>query len=388
MAEPDSLVEGWNLPAPPLPPEILENTAVRRTVKIRRSDGQPASETWLKGQISALELDVDGRAIALDRTGGEFSFTWTAPAPGEVKAKLRARTAAGVKEGPSIAIKVFANVRVKVAGGKLEFGAVAGGCGLQQHCKPIDFAPSERLRGGQKLAVSRPATQPDGSLGWPDLAVHVRPGPGQPLVPVVRGAPGVLVDYAADRPLEVCYAAPRCQPVPAKPAEALWIQPVGKGLVEADRAAQVVLLAVVAANPWWECQLPWILAAIGALIAIFVVVGIVKPYKFPQGATLFVGAQENQLARDGGRPLYSVPGGRRGFYRSATCTFDASGMTVRKGAGGALVLHAEDRDIRVEARTPLEVKERSRWRAVPPDERLLQRGAVHRVGKAFYFRID
>ncbi|MBM4346344.1 MAG: hypothetical protein FJ100_23460 [Deltaproteobacteria bacterium] len=386
--EPGHLEEGWNLPSPPLPPEVLEGTTLQRTVRIRRSDGQPPTEAWLNSQLQGLELDTDGRAAPCEKSGAEFRCAWTAPAAGKVQVNLRARTATGVRDGPVLAVTVYANVRLKVAADKVDFGAVAGGCGLQQHCKPVDFAGSQHLRGGQKLAVSRPTAQPDGSPGWPELLVHVRAGPGTPLIPVAHGGPAVVVDYVADKPVELCYAAPRCGPVPARPAAAVLLQPIGKGLVEADRAARVVLLAAVAPTPLWQCYLPWILAVAAAVVAVFVVVGIIKPDRFPNSAMLFVGAQEAQLARDGGRPLYSAPGGRRGFYRSATCTFDGSGMTVRKGAGGAVVLHADGRDIRIEQRTQVEVKERQRWRVLPPEEKVLQRGVVHRVGKAFHFRVD
>lgn len=388
VAEPDKLEEGWNLPAPPLPPEALEGTTFHRLVKIRRSDGQPPTEAWLKAQLNALELDVDGRVTPLTRTGADFAFDWQAPAAGTVKAKLRARSTAGVREGPTVTVTVFANVRLKAKDAKIDFGAVPGGCAVQQFCKPVDFSASQQLRGGQKLAISRPAAQPGGGAGWPGLLVHVRSGAAGPLYPVGHGTPPILVDYAADQPLEVCYAAPRCQPVPDKTDELLLIQPSGKGLVETDRAAQILLSAAVAATPIWLCYLPWLAGLIALIVAIFIIVGVVKPHKFPQSAMLFVGSQENQLARDGGRPLYSAPGGRRGFYRSATCTFDASGMTVRKGTGGALVLHADGNEIRVEQRTTLEVKERQRWRVVPPEEKVLQRGSIHRVGKTFYFRID
>lgn len=386
--EPETLEEGWNLPAPPLPPEVLEGATFSRTIRIRRSDGQPASEAWLKSQLQSLELDTDGRVTPCEKAATEFRCSWTAPTAGKTDVRLRAKTATGARQGPLMTVTVHANVRLKVSADKLDYGAIAGGCGLAQHCKAIDFAGSQQLRGGQKLAVSRPANQPDGSPGWPELLVHVRAGPGSPLIAVAHGAPAVLVEYTADKPLEVCYAAPRCSPVPAKPTAALLLQPVGKGLVEADRAAKVMLLAAVTPNPIWQCYLPWLLAVVGAIVTLIVVIGIVKPHKFPNSAMLFVGAQEAQLARDGGRPLYSAPGGRRGFYRSATCTFDGSGMTVRRGAGGAVVLHAQGRDIRIEQRTQVEVKERQRWRVLPPEEKILQRGVVHRVGKAFHFRVD
>ncbi len=385
--EPTALEEGWNLPLPPLPAEALEGTALERSIRIRRSDGMPVQEAWLKSQNLTLEIEVDGKTVPLERSGSEFKLRWTVPAPGELKVRLKARVGAAVREGPVKVVKSLANVRLK-ATDKLDFTAVIGGCALDEHCKPLDFAGSQALRPGQKLAVSRPAVQPGGGAGWPELLVHVRAGAGQPLTPVVRGAAPIQVEYLADKPLEVCYAAPRCVPVPASTAEAVLVQPIGRGLVEADRAAAVMMLAAVTATPWWLCYLPFLLGAAGLMQTIFVLVGIFKPKQFPKAAMLFVGAQESQLVRDGGRPLYSAPGGRRGFYRSAAVTFDASGMTVRRGAGGALVLHANGNEIRVEPRTDLEVKERSRWRVVPADEKNLQRGAVHRVGKSFYFRID
>lgn len=385
--EPERLEEGWNLPMPPLPAEALEGTALERSIRIRRSDGMPVQEAWLKTQNLTLELEVDGKIVPLERSGSEFKLRWTVPGPGDLKMRLRARIGSTLREGPLKTVKSLANVRLK-ATEKVDYAAVIGGCALDEHCKPLDFAGSQALRPGQKLAVSRPTAQPGGVPGWPELIVHVRAGVGQPLTPVVRGAPPIQVEYVAERPLEICYAAPRCVPIPASTAEAVLFQPIGRGLVEADRAAAVMMLAAVTATPWWLCYLPHLLGAVGLMLALFIAIGIFKPKQFPKAAMLFIGAQESQLVRDGGRPLYSAPGGRRGFYRSAAVTFDASGMTVRRGAGGALVLHANGSEIRVEPRTDLEVKERSRWRIVPPEEKMLQRGAVHRVGKSFYFRID
>ncbi|MBI5608025.1 MAG: hypothetical protein HY902_04030 [Deltaproteobacteria bacterium] len=383
----EALQDGWNLPPPPLPAEVLEGTNLARTLKIRRSDGQPVSDAWLKGQLESLELEVDGKTTPLTREGGDFKLQWTAPASGTLHARLQAKVGGALQQGPVITITVLPNVRLK-AGAGIDFAQVLSGCALDEHCKPVDLSGSQQLRGGQKLALSRPATQPGGLKGWPELRVHVRQGTGSPLYPLEHGAPAIAIAWAADKPLELCYAAPRCQPVPADTQEAVVLAPVGKGLVEADRAATVVLKAAVTANPMWFCYWPYLAGAIGLALFIVILVGFLKPHAFPKSAVLFVGAQESHLARDGGRPLYSVPGGRRGFYRSASCTFDGSGMTVRRGSGGVLVLHAHGNDIRIEARTDLEVKERSRWRAVPADEKILQRGAIHRVGKSFYFRID
>ncbi len=387
LAASDTLQDGWNLPAPPLPAEALEGSNLARTLKIRRGDSQPVVEAWLKAQFESLELEVDGKLTPLTREGADFKLQWTVPSGGDVHARLQAHVAGALQQGPQITIHVLPNVRLKAAGG-LDFAQVLSGCALDEHCKPIDLAPSLQLRGGQKLALSRPAAQVGGLKGWPELRVHVRQGPGSPLYPLEHGQPAIAIAWAADKPLELCYAAPRCQPVPADTQEAVVLAPIGKGLVEADRATTVLLKATVTANPLWFCYWPYLAGAIGAILVIFLLVGFLKPHAFAKSAALFVGSQESHLARDGGRPLYSVPGGRRGFYRSATATFDGSGMTVRRGSGGVLVLHAHGNDIRIEARTDLEVKERSRWRAVPADEKILQRGAVHRVGKSFYFRVD
>jgi hypothetical protein len=387
VLSPERIEAGWNLPAPPLPAEVRAGSTITRTLVIRRGDGQPVAESWLTAEIQTLDLLVDGSPIPMVRKGSSFELTWTVPDKPQVSVQLEARTKDGKKQGPVVSLLVLADVRV-VAPKTLTFGPMVAGCALDLHCKPLELTGSKALDKGTPLKLTRPA--PTAGAGWPELLVHVRVGKGAPLQQMPRGAEvGWLHDPT--QVVEVCYAPPQCKPVPAATTEALVLAPVGKQLAEPARLATLTLAAAVAPSPWWQCYW-WVLALVaGAIVLFFILYGVLSPHQFPQGVALYVGAQESQLLRDGGRPLYSVPGGRRGFYRSATCSFDGSGATVRSSRGGALVLAAGPRkSIRLQSRgAVLEIKVRGVWRPLDPQvEPELQRGVVHRVNKQFFFRVD
>lgn len=387
VLSPERIESGWNLPSPPLPAEVRAGATLTRQILIRRGDGKPVDDAWLSAEIQTLDLLVDGVPLPLVKKPGGFELTWTVPDKPSVSVQLEARTKDGKKQGPAVSLMVLPDVRV-VAPKTLTYGPMVAGCALDLHCKPLELKDSKRLTKGTPLRLTRPV--PDKGPGWPELLVHVRVGKGAPLQQMPRGAEiGWLHD--PEVAVEVCYAPPQCKPVPAETAETLVLAPVGKQLTESTRAAVLTLAAAVAPSPWWQCYW-WVLALVaGAIVLFFLLYGIFSPHQFPQGVALYVGAQEAQLLRDGGRPLYSVPGGRRGFYRSATCTFDATGSTVRPGRGGALVLAAGPRkSIRLQSRgAVLEIKVRGVWRPLDPQtEPELQRGVVHRVNKAFFFRVD
>jgi hypothetical protein len=192
-------------------------------------------------------------------------------------------------------------------------------------------------------------------------------------------------------PVEVCLAPPACgdAPPPATALATVLVAPADPRLATPDRVSQTRLFADVVPSTWLDCNLWWCLLIGGGLLFVFIVWGYVRPHAFPAGAFIQVADQERRLARDPGRPLRSVPHGRRGFYRTATCALDASGFTVKKSRPHLLRLEAAPGQIAVIPRgAAVERRQRGQW--VPVDrkaEPFVLSGATYRVNQSFVFRV-
>ena len=392
---PAHLEDGWNVGLPPLPSRALEGQVFRRRMIVRRTD-DAADEAWLHGLDLRLELVVDGVPTPMrGEEGGGFSFEWRAGLPGDTKVRLRATWREGgaeqIREGPERLIHVLPDVAL-VLPPMVDFGPTRSGCGQTEHCQALDFTGSRNLVEGTALGISRVVPRDIGGSGggFPVLVLSVRQG-DQPPRRIERGEELVVVHYSADAPIEVCFAAPLCTAAPSPAEEGIRVAPLGEGLDDEARAAVSVLLSTVVPNPWIQCNLWWILLIGAAVLTAIVINGIVRPHGFSRAATLYVGNREAAVKRDPGRPLSSVPNGRRGFYRSATCCFDGTGVTVRRPAGCAVVLRAGPRSqIELDPKSAtVEVRERAKWRPIDPaTERILMTGVIYRVNQAFFFRVD
>ncbi|MBM4397917.1 MAG: hypothetical protein FJ087_19805 [Deltaproteobacteria bacterium] len=380
---------GWNPGPAPLPSAVLENTEVRRSIEVRRTDGGEASEAWLRSQRLDAALLVGDEVVPVRLNGPRFEIVWQVPAgPAEkpVRMRLKWKDASGEHErvGPSRTIRILPDVKIRLPA-VTDVGAVHSGCPRESACVALDLSGSRGLITGTPLELSRLET-----TGWPDLVLTVRHGDSG-VRDLARGAP-ILISYEVDRPIEVCAAPPRCGPVPSPAEEKVRVAPRVAGAEGTERAAETTVAASVTPNPWIECNLWWLLVIAAALLAGFISHGIVSPKSFPSSATLYVSNKERTLARDPGRPLYSVPHGRRGFYRSATCCFEGSGITVRRSSPHVLEIHAQGGTrLRLVPRGCLvERKERMAWKPVDlkAGDEWVEGGVVHRVGGAFFFRID
>jgi hypothetical protein len=212
--------------------------------------------------------------------------------------------------------------------------------------------------------------------------------------------------------VQLCYRSPRCDEAPR---DAQWharitIGPAQEGLSdEPKRASSLKVLArngqgevgvVPVPNRWLACYLMHIVLVIGLLVGGLVIYGFVRPHGFMATGDLLVGKNPRKISQWYRQPLRSVPGGRRGWYRSARCSLDHQGYPVKPGQSAAVRLHAvAAHQIVVEpCGNILERKERGKWKVVSSDhtderdalhDPFLVPGEIYRVNEdAFYFRVD
>ena len=347
---------------------------------------------------ATYEFTWDGQTHAATRVGNTFEFRFDPGAPRTFTAGARIVDGASRLEGPPFEVVVVRDTHVR-APAQVDFGDVHSGCAAEASCKPLDLSASQGLFDGVQVVLRRSA--PTGTAGWPELKVTVKT---QGRTTRLERDGELVLPYTGD-PIEICYAPPGCKAPPPDASEGLVVAPRHACFDELDREspsnspreAVVLLRASVSENTWFECYRWWLYAFL-ALVAIAIVLyGMFSPHVFPTSATLRIGNTERALQRTPGRPLYSVPGGRRGFYRSATCTLDPEGITVQpskahvlqllSGAGGRILLKPKGTSVeRLERRTWVRVDREGGDDVVAEND--VSSGTVYRVGGSFYFVVD
>lgn len=353
--------------------------------------------------IVAAGADTEGK-----QEGATFHFFWNPPPAGRaLQMSMRIEWRGGKVDGISRETFVASDARVQLPS-ELPISPVEGGCAKDAHCVPLDLGKSTGLWPGLKLVMTR--KKPTSGEGWPEAAMHLKIG--DKLMPLERDKP-LDLSYEPTQTWQICYAAPRCKAPPATTAEALEIKPVHYCLDDFDeackktpgavgcdkgRTATILVKADVHPNTWLDCNLWWILIVAGIVLLIIIIVGIVTPNQFASAAMVRVANNDRQLRREQGRPLRREPGGKRGFYRTATVCFTDIGTTVKKSQGHILMLKAgPDKEIQIHRKgATLERFERNSWRTVDPTangkdiltERTLVSGGLYRVNNTYFFTVD
>lgn len=377
----------WLPPVMQLPEWVFEDRTMRYHLRVVVDEGRPLTAAELEAEKVQVDFVVDGRAQGMTRVDDHFELVWNTGTPRRAEVKLVIKYPGGETPGPPTHVDVVPDAAVALAP-EHHVGPVESGCRTDAHCIPLDFTGSRRLE-GVELALSRTEGH------WSDLRVTVRHGERVEGLP--RGDEPFYFVYDGE-PVELCYAPPRCTEVPETPAEFLSVRPTHPRLVgDPARAAQSLVTGEVSPNSWLSCNLWWILIVSGGILFLFIVYGYIRPHSFPGAAAVQVANKLPSLVRDPGRPLRSVPLGRRGFYRSASCGFDGTGFTTRKGR--VLELRAEPGgQVRLVPRgSTLERKQRGRWLRVVTNPTQAERGSVHepylvagavyRVNQQFYFKV-
>ncbi len=380
----------------------------RRLTVTDKGTGHRLSEAEIQAEKLRVTLVVNGVDTDVKQVGDGFDFDWVPAANAKnytvsVKLSTATTTVAGIPRDVFAAPDTHVQLPTELA-----ISPVEGGCKSDAHCVPLDLGKSVGLWPGLQLNITR--KKPASSGGWAAAPMHLQVG-GK-LIPFERDKP-VELSYQPTQTVQVCYAAPRCTQPPADTSEVIEIKPVHFCLADADeackkeprgigcdrpRSASVVVKADVKPNSWLDCNLWWILIVAGVLLFLFIVAGLVTPNQFASAAMVRVANNDRQLRREQGRPLRREPGGKRGFYRTATVCFTDIGTTVKKSQGHILMLKAgPDKEIQIHRKgATLERFERNAWRQVDPvatgkdvlTERTLVSGGLYRVNNTYYFIVD
>lgn len=375
---------------------------------VDRTTGRTLTEEEVVAERLAVNLLIDGKPSDAPREGNAFGMRWRTPsAPGPHKLAVRLVTQKGNVDGPEQDIFVANDAKMQLLT-QTAIAEIPGGCAKDARCVPLDLGKSTGLWAGLPLEITR--KKPPTGDGWADTPVHLKNG--AELIELLRDKP-VTLPYQPTVTVQVCYAAARCTKPPENPQELLEIKPVHFCLADLDdackknpksfgcdkpRAATTLIVPDIQQNSWLECNLWWILIVAGILLAILIIVGIVTPAQFKSASQLRVANNDRQLAREQGRPLRREPGGKRGFYRTATVCFTDIGTTVLKSKGHVLMLKAgpDNQILLIKKGANLERFERNAWKQVDAQnpgkdilqERTLVSGGKYRVNGQYYFIAD
>ncbi len=373
-----------------------------------KGTGRKLSEAEILAEKLRVGLVVDGVESDVKQDGDGFDFSWQPPPTAHAYA-LSIKLTTATSAVPGIPREVFAALDTHLQlPDETRISPIEGGCKGDAHCVPLDLGKSAGLWPGLQLNITR--KKPDKTDGWPAAPMQIKVG--DKLIALERDKP-VDLAYQPTQAVQVCYAAPRCVAPPADTSELIEIKPVHFCLTDADeeckkdpkgvgcdqpRAARTLIKADVKPNSWVDCNLWWISIVSGLLLLIFLILGIISPNQFASAAMVRVANNDRQLRREQGRPLRREPGGKRGFYRTATVCFTDIGTTVKRSQGHILMLKAgPDKEIQIHRKgATLERFERNTWRTVDPvatgkdilTERTLVSGATYRVNNTYYFVVD
>lgn len=262
----------------------------------------------------------------------------------------------------------------------IDFGEVPAGSTWWSHCEKLDFSTSRsaQLHRWEVTLLGAEACQ-----AAPVLAFTNASGSQDRL----SLSPTIQIDaFDPDNPwLDVCLDVPRCAGEVSPDGVRLHVRPLTPEF--ADREATIgVKWTVVNRNPF-ACY-GWLLGPLLGLLGLFLLVfGIVRPNRFPDGASLRVGANARAVKRSSGVVLTDCPGSGAGFYRDARLGLHGDGtcsgrlrdaiLTLKAAPGGLVV---------ISGRLQMQNRRSGQWEEA--DERTRGHtpisGAIYRVGDLFF----
>lgn len=396
----------WLVAPPPVPDSVVEGRTVTGHITFDAPGGAPLGVAEL-AELGVAQPELEftpplREPVKWTREGTGWRFEWQAPpVPAgagalEIEATLSLAWGGGTTTPTTKSIRVSPDVCVRAK--DLTFGdgddEVIGGCKATAHCTAVDFSGSRNLRPGGVLRFEYLG-------GDPGVTIWVWRS-GDPGAKELGNSEGAYLDVqdVGCRAIQLCFRPQQLCPHESLEPEELRaliaIKPAG--LADADqRAARVELQATVQPSSFWSCYASYILLTMGLLLTWYLWRGFVIPHGFVPGSTVRVHPKATKLARSPDAQLSGVPHGQRGWYRNATCCFDAGGTLVRRGKGILQLEAGPGGIIRIAtASCQLRRKIRGKWEVVDPTgevpdtehEANLEAGAVYSVNDMFYFRVD
>lgn len=301
-----------------------------------------------------------------------WTGTFTPPASGVMDIELVA-TAGGKEVREKRTVRIREPIELRLAE-ELDLGTVAAGSEWGSTCKTIDFGNS---RGVAEQTFIIESTKPKGCVSRPAL----RAGG---MVYRLSKPSEFELDKAAK--LGICLAdVPRCSPESPAPVE-LTIR--AKSPDFPDQIQKVRLKWKVSGRNFWACHWWWLVAAAGVLLVLFVGYGYVSPYSFAVHDAVKLASKREGLARATARRLRELPGGRSGFYRSATTGLREDGSATNKLGTASVILRARKGEVILDCRGGLTRVNPQSKKLEPVDTgkdgHIASKNIIYNVGSLFF----
>lgn len=307
----------------------------------------------------AAVATVDGQDMPLNHQGGgRFTATWTPTRPSEgqpVPVRVAFRNnwmEQTARRG--VVVEGFLDLALVPQPASLDFGQWRGERGTTRRCSTIDLS---RSTNADRVPITcTPAGRGEGG------ALSCAPVPGSE-ADLGGGRKGQPLRY------EVCFEAEGCcgnlSPV------GLVATFAGTHPHYAAAAVGVPVAVKVVETGWLRCW--WLYLVIGGTMLFlgWVTAGFVRPHDFDPASSVLVAGSEAGLRRASALVLRELPGGRRGFYRSARMCLTAGGDFTRAPRAAVVAVEAgPGGSTRFLTASGLERKSQrgGKWEPVPPEE--------------------
>ena len=213
----------------------------------------------------------------------------------------------------------------------LDFGVIAAGKARSQNCQTLDFSESSGIE-EQPLALRAQLVQGCRST----LYIVDRQGRFFDLGQERSTTLGL------QRAVRLCLEVPRC--AGDSPPPAMLTAQAQSPDFPAERAA-VQLRWQVSSRSFVSCHWWWIALLSGALLVLFIAYGFIRPAHFSVEDGVKIATKQPALQRAVARRLRDLPGGKAGFYRSASTGLREDGSATNHTRTALLVFTAVPGDI-------------------------------------------
>lgn len=369
--------------------EAVKNCYVDRPCEMEarfvlpQGDARAAAEAFASAPDLVMELFENATKVATltpSQPGNPetvFTGTFTPRIDGTIDMRARAASVADQREVQELLKLVIKQPIVLALPPLMDLGTIAAGSAWPAGCQILDFSTS---RGVIEQGFQLVATEPEGCDSTPALASG---GLGHPL----PGGPEIFVEFGTQQ-VQICLAeVPRCSSENPKPI-VLTVKPKNPDF--ADQVATLQIKWRVEGRNFLACHWWWIAAVAGGLFLLFLGYGFVKPYNFSPHDTIRLASERKQLNRAVGRRLRELPGGRSGWYRSASTGIRDDGSATDKPKLAAVLIRAHKGEVYLESRGALERVHPGTKKLEPLDTGddgvPAAKGVVYRVGN-LYFQI-
>ena len=268
---------------------------------------------------------------------------------------------------------------------ELDFGTLAAGTEVLRTCRKLDFGQSqaaeehrwEMVAEGLAGCTSRPVLAYRNAAGQPDL---------RPFVPKLV----VEALDPRDRRLDVCLELPACAGDRAPDGAVLRVVPLTPEF--ASNAVAVRLRWQVKGRGFLGCHAPWLAPLAGGLLVVVVLLGLVRPARFPPAAVIQIAGSERGIRQASAILLRDCPGSGAGFFRDARLGLHGDGSLNGRTRGALASLHATRTDgVLLRSAGLVEIQDRRtlKWEPVAAQGRgcMPVPGALYRAG-GNYFKVD